>query len=280
MGNRTVPLLFFFLAGPLFSGTVETCAQYQTVKAGAYSVLTGYWNKDKCPGTQCLSVNDKTGAFTVTKATYSCGYNVSAYPCVLYGKAFGVASDQNDLPIQIGALKSLTSDWSFTPTYTGAWDAAYDIWICPDDNCGPGGFNGGAEVMVWLDYFNTGGWKQDEGPVHVAGSPWEVWTMKGGSGGDQWNYVAYLAKNKMTAVRGLDLKAILDDCGKRGYIKPSWYLYAVEAGNEIHSDGIPFTSNSFSVSVNKGPAVKPAFKPAVTPTATIDPAAAGMPLPP
>jgi hypothetical protein len=252
---------FLFLAPRAFGGTVTACERYQTVTVGSYIISTGYWNKDLCPGTQCLSIDDQTGSFTVTDATYSCGYNVAAYPSVLYGYAWGSHSPNCGLPAPLSELKCVNTSWSFQPTDTGRWDAAYDIWLCPDNSCGPGGFNNGAEVMIWLDYRNTGGWKDHVGSVTLDGMQWEVWTKAGEGSGDNHIYVAYLANTLTTSVKDMDIKPFLDDCQARGYVKPSWYLYAVEVGNEIASGGIPFTSKSFSVSVNKDCGAKAVYGP-------------------
>jgi hypothetical protein len=261
--------------------TVDTCAPYQTVTAGNYVVECDYWNMPKCPGTQCLSIDDQTGAFSVTQATYSCGYNVAAYPNILYGCAWNVCSPNCDLPAQISSLKCVNTSWSFVPTDTGAWDAAYDIWICPDHQCGSGGFNNGAEIMVWLDYRDVNGWQYDKGPVTIDGMTWELWVMDNNSP-SKCQYVAYLAKTMTTSIKNLDLKGFFDDSQARGYIKPSWYLYAVEAGNEIHSGGIPFTSKSFSVSVNKPCGAKAVYTPlpTFTPTATVNATPEIIPTPP
>jgi hypothetical protein len=218
-----------------------------------------------------MSIDDQTGSYTVTKGTYSCDFNVASYPSILYGRAFGSNSPNSALPASVSLLKCVNTDWSFKPTNSGRWDAAYDIWLCPDNQCGPGGFNGGLELMIWLDYLNTNGWKNDLGPVTVDGMNWELWECDGDSGADNHRYVAYLAKKPTTSIKNLDIKGFLDDSQDRGYIKPSWYLYAVEVGNEIASGGIPFTSNSFSVSVNKNCGAKPIFTPLpFTPTPTPD----------
>jgi len=264
-----------------FGGKVETCARYQGVTVGNYIVQTDYWNQDKCPGAQCLSVDDQTGSYTVTKGTFDCGYSVASYPSILYGSAFGSVSPNSDLPAQVSSLKCVNSSWSFQPTNTGAWDAAYDIWFCPDNTCGPSGFKGGLELMIWIDYRNTNGWKNDLGPVTIDGMDWEVWQFMD-EAGDHHQYVAYLPNPPMTSVENLDLKPFFDDSQARGYLKPSWYLYAVEVGNEMKKDGVPFTSKSFSVSVNKDCGVKPIFTalPTFTPTATPDTSPLVIPPPP
>ncbi len=274
-------LPFLLAASGTQADPVTFCGPYQSLTVGNYIIQTDYWNLPKCPGTQCLIVDDKTGSYTVTKTDFDCGNEVASYPSILYGKAFGSQSPHCELPAPLSQLKCVNSSWTFEPTYTGAWDAAYDIWLCPDGNCGPQGFPGGAEVMIWLDYVNTNGWQYDQGPATIAGMKWEVWYWKVDLGGGLRNYVAYLAKTPVNSVKDLDLKKFLDDSKKRGYIKPNWYLYAVLAGNEFKSGGVPFTTKSFSVSVNKDCGAKTVYVPALpTPTATPDLTPEVIPPPP
>jgi len=278
-------LLGFILISPRPASceTINTCAQFQSVTIGSYIVQTDYWQNNLCKGTQCLSIDDQTGAFTVTKGDYNCpdNFNVAAYPDILYGYAFGNRSPHSDLPAQISSLNCVNTNWSFQPTHTGHWDAAYDIWICPDNTCGPSGFNGGLELMIWLDYTGNG-WKYDMGPATVDGMPFEVWQYDSSYGADKHKYVAYLAKTKTDSVQNLDIKPFLDDCQLRGYLKPSWYLYAIEVGAEINSGCIPFTSKSFSVSVNKDCGAKPVYTPLPTasPTPSPTPDTTPIPMPP
>ena len=127
--------------------SVVTCGQYQNTTVGSYIVETDYWNLGSCPGTQCMTVNDTTGAFTVTQGP-SCGNTVASYPNVLYGSSFGAVSPGSVLPMQLSALTSVTSSWSFSVggVSTDQYDVAYDIWFCPNDACGAAGFNGGTEA--------------------------------------------------------------------------------------------------------------------------------------
>lgn len=261
--------------------TINTCAPFQSVTIGSYIVQTDYWQNNLCKGTQCLSIDDQTGAFTVTKGDYNCpdNFNVAAYPDILYGYAFGNRSPHSDLPAQISSLNCVNTSWSFQPTHTGRWDAAYDIWICPDNTCGPNGFNGGLELMIMLNYTQTSGWQYDMGPATEDGMNWEVWQFDGIDAVGKHKCVSYWAKTKTDSVQNLDIKPFLDDCQLRGYLKPYWYLYAVEAGVEINSGCIPFTSKSFSVSMNKDCGAKPIYTPLPTPAPTPPPTPDTTPIP-
>jgi len=66
-----------------------------------------------------------------------------------------------------------------------------------------------------------------------------------------WTYLAYLIQAPMvTSVTNLDLNAFVRDAVSRGYVQNSWYLYAIQAGDEIRTGGLPYNNNSFSVSIN------------------------------
>jgi hypothetical protein len=128
---------------------------------------------------------------------------------------------------------------------------AYDIWFCPDNNCGTSGFPKGLEIMIWLDYKNVHGWKDDLGSVTLAGHNWEVWHASMGTGGSSWAFLSYMITSPMvTKVTDLDLNAFFKDAAARGYVQDSWYLYAIQAGSELRSGGVPFNNNSFSMSIN------------------------------
>jgi hypothetical protein len=245
-------------------GTVNTCDQYAAVTVGSYVVESDYWNKGSCPGSQCMAINDTTGAFSVTQAP-NCGDTVASYPNVLYGYSFGTSSPASLLPMPLSALTTVTSSWDFSVGGGSAdkYDVAYDIWFCPDNTCGPNGFPDGTELMIWLDYQNVKGWQYDLGSVSLDGHTWEVWQATQGMGGNSWTYLAYMIQAPMvTSVTNLDLNAFFQDAVSRGYVQNSWYLYAIQAGDELRTGGIPYNSNSFSVSINgTTPAVIPGAGP-------------------
>jgi cellulose 1,4-beta-cellobiosidase len=202
------------------------------------------------------AIDDQTGDFTVLSDNFDCAPEVASYPFIFYGSHFGSLSPGSVLPMPVSQLKSVSSDWSFTPAASGSWDAAYDVWF----SRGPStdhGFGGGAELMIWLDYFgNVPPAGKKVGPVTLAGKTWTLWEGPVG-----WNYIAYLADVPVTQVTGLDLMAFIQDSRAWGYLAPDWYLAAVEAGNELRSGGAPFTSRAFKVSINPTPSPSPAPAP-------------------
>jgi hypothetical protein len=229
---------------------ITTCERLHVVTVGSYVVEANYWDQN-CPGTQCMVIDPVTGAFTVTQFP-GCGATPASFPNALYGCSWAICSPGSTLPKQVGALTSATSSWSFSVGGAAGdiWNVAYDLWFCPDTNCGTSGFPGGTELMIWLDYQNIGGWLHDQGPVNLDGRTWEVWTGTQGSGSTAWTYVAYLVAPPMvTSVTDFDLMAFIQDAKVRGYVLDTQYLYAIQAGIELRTGGIPYEHHSFSASV-------------------------------
>jgi len=235
--------------------TVATCERYASVAVGDYVMQSNYWNLETCPGTQCVEFNTATGAFSVTQGPPACGDNVASYPNVLYGCSFGSCTPNTMLPMQVSALSTVTSSWDFSAggTSKDQYNVAYDIWFCPDNNCGSTGFPNGLELMIWLDYKNVHGWKTSLGSKTLAGHSWDVWLadMLVGQASDSWTYLTYMIKGpQVTSLTDFDLGAFIRDAVARGYIKDTWYMYAIQAGMEVRTGGMPYTSNSFSVTIN------------------------------
>lgn len=233
--------------------TVSTCKDFDNVTVGSYQIQTNYWNKTACPGTQCMDINKETGAFRVTQGPNPCADTVATYPNVLYGCSFGNCSPDSLLPMPMSALSSVTSSWDFSVggSTSDHYDVAYDIWFCPDQSCGGNGFPHGVELMIWLDYKNTKGWKTNLGQVALSGHTWQVWQATMGSGSAGWDYLAYMVQGPaVDSVTDLDLGAFFRDMTARGIIQDSWYLYAIQAGTELRTGGIPYVSNGFSVTIN------------------------------
>lgn len=234
--------------------TFSSCEDFATIGVGSYVVGSNYWNKATCPGTQCITVNKVSGAFVVTEAPPPCGDKVASYPNVLYGCSYGNCSPASMLPLPVSELSSVSSSWDFA-VGGGAndrWNVAYDLWFCPDNNCGASGFPGGLELMIWLDTKNAKGWKTHLGTVKLSGYTWDVWLGDMAAGGalDSWGYMNYIVKPSVTSVTNLDLNAFIQDAMARGQVKSSWYLYAIQAGMEVRTGGMPFISNNFSVTIN------------------------------
>ncbi len=229
--------------------TINTCDPYAAMTVGSYVVEADFWDQGSCPGTQCMNLDNATGAFSVTECP-NCGSTVASYPNVLYGCSFGTCSPGTVLPLEVSSLTTVTSSWAFGVggISSDQYDVAYDIWFCPINTCSSSSFPcNGTELMIWLDYKNLTGWQNFKGSVSLGGYNWQVWqaAMSG------WTYLAYLIQGPVvTSVTNLDLNAFFQDAVTRGYVKNFWYLYAIQAGDELRTGGLPYNNVSFSVSIN------------------------------
>ena len=227
---------------------MTTCEQYGNVDINGkvYVVQNGMWNPSP-GGAQCLSVDNGSGAYTVTTQTNrSTGGAPASYPFIYRGCHWGYCTDSNPMPVQVSSISTATSSWSVT-TAPGVWNVSYDIWFntTPTTGSAPDA----SELMIWL---NSQGGVQPSGSlvasnVNIDGAAYNVW-FSPNSGA---NYIAYRKTSPATSLSP-DLKAFINDAVSRGYIQPSWYLIAVEAGFEIWDGGVGMGTNSFSVSVTGG----------------------------
>jgi Glycosyl hydrolase family 12 len=61
--------------------------------------------------------------------------------------------------------------------------------------------------------------------------------------------VAYVRQPAASKVDNLDIRAFVKDSVTRGYIDPSFYLIAIEAGFEIWKGDAGFATSSFNATV-------------------------------
>ena len=139
----------------------------------------------------------------------------------------------------------MTTNWSTSqPGGGNDYDVAYDIWFNQTPTAS--GQPNGTELMIWL---NHNGHVQPFGSkvasdVSLGGRSYDVWYGQQG-----WNTVSYTMNSGTTSVRNLDLRPLVADLVKRGYLKRSWYLIDVEAGFELWHGGAGLATKSFSVNV-------------------------------
>ena len=236
---------------PALAATVSICNTTDTVNITSSTknlvVQNNVWNDVN--GSNCLSVDDQTGNFTVTSANHnkSTSGAPAAYPSIFKGCHWGNCTNNSGMPLQVSTITGATTSWSTTQPGSGTYDVAYDIWFNSQPTTT--GQPDGAELMIWLNH--QGGIQpvgsQIASNVSIAGSTWNVW--EGNSG---WNVVSYVRTTGTTSVSNLDFLAFTHDGVSRGYINNGWYLIDVEAGFEPWVGGTGLGSSGFSVSVSGG----------------------------
>lgn len=246
------------------AATTTLCGQFDTVDtANGYVVQNNIWNG--ASNSQCIQVDTATGAFSVTRANHSLGTSgpPASYPSIFKGCHWGRCSAGSGVPLQVDRLLGVASSWSITTINNGAWNASYDIWLSPHQDSS-GGYNGGTEIMIWLDWRRAQPAGSRVATVSLGGASWEVWYTWMG-----WHYVAYRRTQTTQSVSNLDLLAFINDAAERGYARRSWYLHSVEAGFELWQGGVGLRSNTFSVTIS----------PSGSPTSTVTAARTATPIP-
>jgi hypothetical protein len=232
------------LASAQPSPAAETCARYGTISVanGQYVVQNNVWGASTA---QCVNVPDTSQtAFTVSSSAHNQG-SVAAYPSIYKGCHWGACTSGSGLPVVYSNVSSAPFSWSTTRASSGTWNIAAEAWMSASSSSS-NGYNGGAEIMIWLDYAGMQPSGSQVGTASIAGATWQVWYSNIG-----WNYVAYRRVGAAGSISA-DLKAFIDDAISRGYAQRSWYLHVLEAGTELMAGGQGFRTNSFSFSVQTG----------------------------
>src|SRR5579872_5065644 len=123
------------------AASVTTCSRTGTVDVNGktYEAQNNLWNS-AATGQQCISVDNNSGAFTVTTNDNNLSNGAPAsYPSIYKGCHWGDCTN----------ISNVNSSWNIS-TASGAWDASYDIWF----NTTPttSGQPDGTEIMVWINH--------------------------------------------------------------------------------------------------------------------------------
>jgi hypothetical protein len=216
----------------------ETCEKYGTVSVsgGEYMLANNVWGADT---RQCIRSTGGTG-FTVSVSEHNQG-SVAAYPSIWKGCHWGECTSGSGLPKRLSEVGSASFNFSVSSTRpSGDYNVAAECWLSPNQDSSDG-YNGGAEIMIVLDYQN----------MYPAGS--QIGTFNGHAvyyASVGWNFVTYVLTGRNSASG--NMMDFINDAMSRGYVEQSWYLHDMEAGFEIMRGGQGLTCNSFSFSVGGG----------------------------
>ena len=223
--------------------TLLCSSQTRSVGRGAYMVENNEWGSG---APECVTAGG-TG-FTVVNSSIANGIRMpGGYPAIYKGCHWGACTPRSGFPIRVSDIHAGTVRTSWSTSQPGGrsiYNVAYDIWF--NQTPATGGPPDGTELMIWLNH---------HGPVHpfrfkvarnvgIGGRHYNVWFGK-----QAWNTVSYTMTSATTSVRNLDLRPLIADAVRRGYISPSWYLIDVEAGFELWQGGAGLATNRFSVHV-------------------------------
>lgn len=225
----------------------EICDQYDIlpVMDGRYIIQNNVWGASTA---QCVAVPraDATEFFIASSSHNQS--SVASYPSIFQGCHWGRCSAGSSMPLRVDQVKSAPFSWSVSNRSSGIWNAAAEAWFSPIPDSSHG-YDGGAELIIWLDRQVLQPAGEKVGRVFIGGAWWSVWYAKMSHSNLGWNYIAYESEEATDSVH-LDLLDFISDSISRGYINRSWYLHNLQAGFEIQAGGEGLTSNSFSFLIN------------------------------
>jgi hypothetical protein len=219
----------------------ETCEQYGTisVSGGEYIIQNNVWGANT---RQCVESTGGTG-FIVSVSEHNQG-SVAGYPSIFKGCHWDVCTNnKGGGPIRVSDCRSAPFSFSVSSYRpSGNYNVAAEAWLNPSTDCS-GGYSGGAEIMIVLDYHG----------MYPAGS--QVGTFNGHDvyyTNVGWEFVTYVITGRNSASG--DMMDFINDAASRGYVNRSWYIHDMEAGFEIMSggQGLECLSFAFSMSGNGG----------------------------
>ena len=223
-------------------------SQTAAVAGGAYTVENNEWNSS---ASECVST-DGNADFTVANSAISNSTSGApgGYPAIYKGCHWGACTSNSGLPIQVGSLTpgKVTTSWTTTQTYAGAYDVAYDIWY--NQSPTTSGQPNAEEMMIWL---NDNGGVEPAGSVvatnvSLGGPTYNIWEDQMST----WKDVSYVMTSGTTAVSNLDVGVLAADSVSRGYMTDSDYLIDLEAGFELWQGGAGLATDSYSVNISAG----------------------------
>ena len=254
--------------------TAPLCKE-QTAHVGgrAYMVENNEWGSG---APECITTDGnarfKVANSSIANSTYGAP---GGYPAIYKGCHWGACTPGSGFPVKVSNIHAgtVTTSWSTAQPGNGAYDVAYDIWF--NQTPTTSGQPNGTELMIWL---NHNGPVQPFGSkvarnVPIGGRGYDVWFGQQG-----WNTLSYTMTSGTTSVSKLDLRALIADAVRRGYISPSWYLIDVEAGFEVWQGGAGLATKSFSVNVAPGtPSPTPAPASPTKPSSSSTPSPSSAP---
>jgi hypothetical protein len=210
-----------------------------TTVQDAYVVMNNVWGADTA---QCITVTGDGFTVTADHNKRTDGAPAS-YPAIYFGCHYTNCSNGTNLPMQVSQVRTATSSIGYTYPASGAYDAAYDIWLDPAPK--EDGVNQ-QELMIW---FNHQGGVQPvgtkTGTVTIGGRSWDVWSGNNGMN----DVVSYVAPAPIPSWN-FSVLDFINDLKTRSKVTNAWYLTSIQAGFEPWVGGTGLAVTSFAASVN------------------------------
>ena len=244
-------------------GTVSASndANWGSVLHGSqYRVVNNVWNKGACTGPydQCVFLEDIAGsaAFGWQWDWRNNGYNVVAYPEVIYGdKPWDANSGiSSSFPVKAGSA-DITANFDLTVRASGTYNMAFSLWCVSALPSGTDVIS--HEIMIWNKNHGMTPAGAKFATVTLGGIAYDVYMKKNhsddsGGSSHNWTYIAFRAQEPID--KGpLKISDFVDYLLAKGILLPSNYVTSVELGNEIISGSGTVDIRDYAITVTSRP---------------------------
>ncbi|MBT3608368.1 MAG: T9SS type A sorting domain-containing protein [Candidatus Marinimicrobia bacterium] len=224
--------------------TTSSCNGWAQETLGPYIIENNIWGQGSINNyTQCIYITEDS-SFGWNWDWPNQGYNVKAYPEVIYGKKpWSSQSTHPSLPVKIGDVESFVVDFDLTMSGSGSYNLAFEFWVTSDSMSMEDEIT--TEVMIWTD----------QNIIEPAGTQIAIPFFDGYYYNlyqeifDGWTYFAFVSDTPQHQGT-LNVYNFLSYMVALGLLDQDEYIGSFEMGNEVVYGTGSTDIHEFSVSIN------------------------------
>jgi len=225
--------------------TTSSCNGWSQETLGPYIIENNIWGQGSINNyTQCIYITEDS-SFGWNWDWPNQGYNVKAYPEVIYGKKpWSTQSTHPSLPLKIGDVESFVVDFNLTMSGSGSYNLAFEFWVTSDSMSMEDEIT--TEVMIWTD----------QNIIEPAGTQIAIPFFDGYYYNlyqeifDGWTYFAFVSDTPQHQGT-LNVYNFLSYMVALGLLDQDEYIGSFEMGNEVVYGTGSTDIHEFSVSINE-----------------------------
>ncbi|UCH66474.1 MAG: T9SS type A sorting domain-containing protein [Ignavibacterium sp.] len=224
--------------------TIFYCDDWTQMQIASYLIENNVWGKGNIVNyTQCIYETSE-GKFGWHWDWPDSGYNVKAYPEVIFGrKPWWNESTYPALPLKLSAIESFIVDFDLNMSATGSYNLAFEFWVIADSLSDENNIT--PEVMIWTD----------SNIMIPAGSVIATVSFDGFTYNlyrdvfTNWTYFAFLSET--VQYQGtLNVHKFINYMVDQGLLNPTEYFASFELGNEVINGNGVTNIHNYEISVN------------------------------
>ena len=225
--------------------TTYSCSGWAQETLGPYIIENNVWGQGSINNyTQCIYITEDS-SFGWNWDWPNQGYNVKAYPEVIFGKKpWSSQSTHPSLPVKIGEVESFVVDFDLTMTGSGSYNLAFEFWVTSDSMSMEDEIT--TEVMIWTD----------QNILEPAGTQIAVPFFDGyyynlyQENFDGWTYFAFISDTPQHQGT-LNVDYFISYMVALGLLDQDEYIGSFEMGNEVVYGTGSTDVHEYSVSINE-----------------------------